>query len=174
MADLRYPIGAFQAISAPSAADRRDHILQLAEIPGKLRLAVESLSASQLDTPYRPEGWTVRQVVHHLADSGFNWYIRTRLALTEDKPAIKPYDEKLWAELSDARVGPIEPSLLMLDGLHARWASLFESLEPGDWGRELFHPERGVINLDFVLQVSTWHGRHHTTHITEFRSRMMW
>ena len=159
---------------APSAADRGENISRLAEIPGKLRLAVESLSPAQQDTAYRPDGWTVRQVVHHLADSGLNWYVRTRLALTEDKPAIKPYDEKLWAELPDARFGPIEPSLLLLDGLHARWASLFEGLKPGAWGRELYHSERGVINLDYVLQVTIWHGRHHTAHITELRRRMGW
>jgi hypothetical protein len=140
----------------------------------RLRQAVESLTESQLDTPYRPDGWTVCQVVHHLADSGLNWYVRTKLALTEVRPAIKPYDEKLWAELPDARVGPVKPSLLLLDGLHARWASLFESLAQGDWERELLHPERGVINLDVVLQVMTWHGRHHTAHITELRKRNEW
>jgi hypothetical protein len=174
MSDLRYPIGPFQQSPAPSVADRWDQISQLAEMPSKLRQAVESLTSAQLDTPYRPNGWTVRQVVHHLTDTNLNWYIRIKFALTEDKPVIRPFDEKLWSDLQDARLGPIEPSLLLLEGLHARWVNLFESLESTQWTRELIHPERGVITLDSILPRLAWHGRHHTAHITELRRRMGW
>lgn len=174
MSDLWYPIGPFQAKSSLTPPDRRNYISQLAEIPVRLRAAIENLTPEQMDTPYRPGGWTVRQVIHHLADASLNWYVRTKLALTEDEPLIKPYDEKLWAELQDARSGPIEPSLLLLEGLHARWTSFFESLESADWTRKLIHPERGVITIDATLPILAWHGRHHTAHITELRKRMGW
>jgi uncharacterized damage-inducible protein DinB len=174
MPDLRYPIGPFQPEVRISGAAHRELLWQIAQAPKLLRAAVDGLSAEQLDTPYRLEGWTVRQVVHHLADAHMNWYVRTKLALTEIKPTIKPYAEARWAELHDARHGRIEPSLLLLDGLHERWVQLFESLAPVDWSRDFIHPERGVLTLDATLPMHAWHGRHHTAHITELRKRMGW
>lgn len=170
--DLRYPIGPFEPGLAPDAARRAELIVQLAEAPMHVRAAVSDLTTTQLDTPYRLGGWTVRQVVHHLADSQMNWYIRTRLAVTETEPNVKPFDETAWAELSDARTGPIEPSLLLLDGLHDRWARLLRSLSEDQWKRRLLHPERGVFVLDTTLPMFVWHMRHHTAHITELRSRL--
>lgn len=174
MPDLRYPIGPFQAKTSITPQDRRDFLIQLADVPGLLQSAVEDLSPSQLNTAYRPDGWTVCQVVHHLADSHLNWYVRTKLALTENEPTIKPFAENLWAELPDARTGLIQPSLFLLDGLHKRWAQMFESLEPPDWSRTIIHPERGLLTLDDILPMIAWHGRHHTAHITELRNRMGW
>src|ERR1700680_3091975 len=142
MPDLRYPIGPFQTEVRISGANRRELVSQIAEAPKRLRAAVKGLSAEQLDTPYCLEGWTVRQVVHHLADAHVNWYVRTKLAMTENKPTIKPYAEARWAELHDARYGGIEPSLLLLESLHERWVQLFESLAPVDWSRSFVHPER--------------------------------
>jgi hypothetical protein len=174
MNDLRYPIGIFEP-EYPLTADRRRALIsEMAEIPGGLRAAVNGLSEAQFDTVYRPGGWTVRQVVHHLADAQLNWYIRTKLAVTEDKPTIKPYDEARWAELEDAQRGPIEPSLVLLEGLHQRWVKLYEALTPADWTREFLHPERGVLTLEYTLPMLVWHGRHHTAHITELRKRMGW
>lgn len=170
--DLRYPIGEFEPGPAPDAAARADLIAQLADSPSHLRAAVSDLTRTQLDTPYRLGGWTVRQVVHHLADSQMNWYIRTRLALTEDNPTIKPFDETAWAELADARTGPVEPSLFLLDGLHQRWAELLRSLNEVEWKRRLIHPERGVFVLDAALPMFVWHMRHHTAHVTELRKRL--
>ena len=174
MPDLRYPIGPFQAEARISDANRRELLSQIAEAPKRLRASVEGLSAEQLDTPYRLEGWTVRQVVHHLADAHLNWYVRTKLALTENKPTIKPYAEARWAELYDARHGRVEPSLLLLDSLHERWVRLFESFAPADWSCDFIHPERGVLTLDATLPMHAWHGRHHTAQITELRKRMGW
>lgn len=174
MSDLRYPIGPFQGKASITPQDRREDLLQLQDAPDRLRAAVEHLSSDQLDAPYRPGGWTVRQVIHHLADSHLNWYARTKLALTEKEPLIKPFDENLWAELPDARYGPIEPSMLLLDGLHTRWTQSFESLGASDWARTMIHPERGALTLDAILPMIAWHGRHHTAHITEHRKRMGW
>jgi hypothetical protein len=136
MPDLRYPIGPFEAGPPLDISKRLVLLSQLAEVPSRLQAAVAGLSESQLDTPYRPAGWTVRQVVHHLADAQMNWYVRTKLALTEDEPLVRPYDEVRWAELHDARTGPLEPSLMMLDGLHRRWVELFRSRSRS------FRPER--------------------------------
>jgi uncharacterized damage-inducible protein DinB len=136
--------------------------------------AVEGLTDSQLDTPYRPGGWTVRQVVHHLADSHMHSYIRTRFALTETEPAIMAYDENSWAQLKDARSGPIEHSLVMLDGLHARWSQLLESMSEADWSRKFVHPERGQLTLADHIPIYAWHGKHHAAHITQLRKRMGW
>lgn len=168
--DLSYPIGRFQ----PGTQNRKTIILDISEAPGRMRDAVEGLSNSQLDTPYRPEGWTVRQVVHHLADSHMHSYIRTKFALTQNEPSIMPYDENLWAALKDAKSGPVEPSLLLLDGLHSRWAELLESMSEADWTRKLIHPERGALQLDIMISIYAWHGRHHTAHITELRKREGW
>src|SRR6266496_1137196 len=148
--DLRYPIGAFDWNTRPAPDLWPELIEQLAAAPALLRQAVEGLDDSQLDTPYRPEGWTARQVVHHMADSHANMYIRVRLALTENQPTIKPYDEKLWAQLDDARSLPVEPSLQLLDNLHRRCVSLLRSLTPEDMSRAFVHPEVGIVPLDTV------------------------
>jgi uncharacterized damage-inducible protein DinB len=173
-ADLRYPIGPFEFDLPVAPEDRPLYLAQLAEAPAKLRAAVAGLSDAQLETPYRPEGWTVRQVVHHLADAHVNWYIRPKLAVTKTEPTITPYDEALWAELSDARTGPIEPSLMMFEGVSARWVLFFESLAPEEWSRTFMHPERGLLTVDNVLFTMAWHCRHHTAHITGLRGRMGW
>ena len=149
-------------------------LVDIADTPGRVRDAVEGLSQSQLDTPYRPGGWSIRQVVHHLADSHMHSYIRTKFALTGNEPAIMAYDENLWAGLIDAKSGPIESSLVLLDGLHARWVQLFESLTEAEWQRKFNHPERGLRALDVNAAIYAWHGRHHTAHITELRKRMGW
>jgi len=135
---------------------------------------VAGLSQEQIDTPYRPGGWTVRQVVHHVPDSHLNSYIRFRLALTEQEPTIKPYDEKRWAELADSRTGPMEVSLALLESLHARWVLLLRALTAADWKRTYRHPELGVVNLERTASLYAWHGRHHVAHITSLRQRMGW
>jgi uncharacterized damage-inducible protein DinB len=174
MLDLRYPIGPFEVGPSPGVQSRIALISQLADVPKQMRAAVAYLSEQQLNTPYRPGGWTVRQVVHHLADAQMNWYLRTKLALTENEPRVKSYDEAPWAELYDARTAPLEPSLLLLDGLHQRWAELFTSMAEEDWKRTLVHPDRGVFVLDSTLPMHVWHGRHHTAQIVNLRSRMGW
>jgi len=171
--DLRYPVGKFQRVDNATEAQRRASIAAIAEAPARLRQAVAGLNEQQLDTPYRPGGWTVRQVVHHLPDSHMNAYVRFKLALTEHEPAIKTYDEARWAELADAKA-PIEPSLLLLDNLHQRWIALLNSLAPSDWQRKLRHPEMGLLTLDSMLQLYSWHGRHHIAHITSLRERNGW
>jgi uncharacterized damage-inducible protein DinB len=173
-ADPRYPIGPFQFGLPVSAQERSLYFLQVAEAPAKLRAAVAHLSDAQLDTPYRAGGWTVRQVVHHLPDSHLNWYVRAKLALTEDEPKIQPFSENLWAELHDSRYGAIEPSLRILEGIHARTVLFFESLAPPEWTRKFFHPELGVLTIQDILPAFAWHSRHHTAHITELYKRMGW
>jgi hypothetical protein len=168
--DLSYPIGRFK----PGTQNRKLILLDIADTPGRLRDAVEGLSESQLDTPYRPGGWTMRQVVHHLADSHMHSYIRTKFALTQNEPTIMPYDEDVWADLKDAKSGPLETSLLLLEGLHSRWVQLLESMSEADWNRKFNHPERGVLALDVNAAIYAWHGRHHTAHITELRKREGW
>jgi hypothetical protein len=172
--DLRYPIGQFQDAGPVTDEQRQRLIDQIAAAPTKLRAAVEGLSAQQLDTPYRPDGWTIRQVVHHLPDSHLNSYIRFRLALTEDEPTIKPYYENRWAELDDARHAPIDLSLALLEALHRRWVLLLRSLRPQDLARTFIHPELGVVDLEKNLSLYAWHGRHHVAHITSLRERMGW
>jgi uncharacterized damage-inducible protein DinB len=172
--DLRYPIGQFEYVQALSEDERLEWVRQLEVAPARLRVAVEELSDEQLDTPYRPDGWTVRQVVHHLPDSHINNYVRFRLALTEDDPAIRPYDEARWAELSDARTGPIGVSLKLMEALHRRWTTLLRSLTPGDYERSFRHPEIGTVTLDKNIALYAWHGRHHVAHITSLRQRMEW
>jgi DinB superfamily len=172
--DLRYPIGQFQ-YDGPLTDEQRQHLIdQIAEAPAKLRAAVEGLSPQQLETPYRPGGWTVQQVVHHLPDSHLNSYIRFRLALTEDEPTIKPYYEDRWAELDDARQAPIDISLTLLESLHRRWVLLLRSLTTQDCARTFIHPELGVVSLDKNVSLYAWHGRHHVAHITSLRERMGW
>ncbi len=174
MDDLRYPIGRYPFDQPLDTALRPQWIDEIAQTPAQLADAVAGLSDFQLDTPYRLGGWTVRQVVHHLADSHLNCYVRFRLALTEDEPAIKPYDETKWAELADARSAPVEVSLALLEALHRRWVALVESLAPADLARAFRHPELGPRTLDQTLALYAWHGRHHTAHITSLRSRMGW
>jgi uncharacterized damage-inducible protein DinB len=140
----------------------------------QFRAAVQGLTGQQLDARYRPGGWTVRQVVHHVADSHLNAYIRFRLALTEDEPTIKPYDQAKWAELPDARTAPAETSLQLIDSLHQRWVVLLRSMSDADFARSFLHPERGVMRLDTTLAMYAWHSRHHRAHITGLRERMGW
>lgn len=174
MSDPRYPIGPFEPPHALDPAQRVVCIDQIAAAPPALRDAVAGLDAQQLDTPYRDGGWTVRQVVHHVPDSHLNAYTRFKLALTEEEPTIKPYNEKLWAELDDVRNTPLEVSLQLLESLHRRWVILLQSLKPEDFACTLLHPENGVMKLDTVLRLYAWHGRHHVAHITSLRERMGW
>lgn len=174
--DLRYPIGRFERPAAVSAADRAQFVDAVAAAPAALRAAVRGLDDAQLDTPYRPGGWTVRQVVHHVPDSHLNAYVRFRLAITEPEPTIKPYDEAKWAELPDARGPLVAESLALVDALHARWVALLRAMAPGDFARTLVHPERpgAPMTLDTMLALYAWHGRHHVAHVTALRERMDW
>jgi len=172
--DLRYPIGRFHAPSSDDAATRAAQIETLRRLPDHLQAAVRGLNDAQLDTPYRPGGWTVRQLVHHIADSHANSYVRFKLALTEDWPTIKPYDEAAWAELSDSRTLPIDVSLALIASLHTRWVSMLESLDDTDFQKGYKHPESGPQNLARALAIYDWHSRHHTAHIINLRSRQNW
>lgn len=174
MSDLRFPIGCFKLDAAPTDDQIWQAIGEIAEAPAKLRAAVEGLSPEQLDTPYRPGGWTVRQVVHHVPDSHLNSYSRFKLALTEDEPTIKGYYEDRWAELDDARTAPIEVSLALLESLHERWVLLLKSLARADFARTFRHPELGVVSLAKNVCLYGWHGRHHVAHITSLSERMGW
>jgi DinB superfamily len=172
--DLRYPVGEFRFPDAVSAQELATFIDQIDEAPERMRAAVAGLDDGQLDTPYRPGGWTVRQVAHHVPDSHMNSYVRFRLALTEDDPVIKPYEEGRWAELADARTLPVEPSLVLLESLHARWVPLLRSLSGADWKRSFRHPELGPVRLEQNAALYGWHSRHHVAHITRLRERMGW
>jgi hypothetical protein len=172
--DLQYPIGKFQWEGVISDAQREQLINQIEQAPAQLRQAVAGLTEEQVDTPYRPGSWTVRQVVHHLPDSHMNAYVRFRLALTEDEPTIKPFAQERWAALEDARTAPPELSLSLLESLHRRWVLLLRSLRPADFARTFRHPEVGVMTLDKYLGMAAWHGRHHIAHITSLRDRMGW
>ena len=172
--DLRYPVGKFSFPEIVSREDRNTFVEQIAAAPMRLRAAVAGLGDSELDTPYRPGGWTVRQVVHHLPDSHLNSYTRFRLALTEDQPSIKPYQEDRWAELPDARTAPIEVSLRLLECLHSRWLGLLRSLSDDQWKRAFRHPDLGLVSLEQNAALYAWHGRHHVAHITGLRERMGW
>jgi uncharacterized damage-inducible protein DinB len=172
--DPRYPIGKMEMPAQVSQARRQQAIEEIASAPAKMRAAVKGLSDSQLDTPYREGGWTVRQVVHHVPDSHLNAYVRLKLALTEDKPTIKPYDEAKWAELADTKSTPIEVSLTLLDSVHTRFDKLWRSMKPEQFGRVLVHPENGERTIDWLLFVYEWHGKHHAAHITELRKQKGW
>ena len=174
MSDLRYPIGKFSYGSPLTPEQRRELLHQIEQAPAQLRQAVNGLSPQQLDTPYRPDGWTVRQVVHHVPDSHLNAYIRFKLALTEDEPMIKPYAEDKWARLADTAATPVEVSLTLLDSLHDRWVRLLRSLQSEDWKRTFRHPEMGLVTLEKNLAIYAWHGRHHVAHITSVRQRSGW
>jgi hypothetical protein len=172
--DLRYPIGKFQRPAALSAAERRTAIDEIAAAPAQLRAAVKGLTEAQLETPYRPDGWTVRQVVHHVPESHLNAYTRFKLALTEDTPTIKPYDENGWSRTDDVRTTPIETSLVLLESLHDRWVRLLDSVSEAEFDRKLTHPESGVMNLHQLLALYQWHGKHHVAHVTTLRERNGW
>jgi uncharacterized damage-inducible protein DinB len=174
MTDVRFPIGKFNWEGDSSPARREQFINDLGELPARLREVVTGLTDEQLDTPYRDGGWSVRQVVHHVADSHLNSYVRFRLTLTEETPTIKAYDEAQWAELEDARRAPVEVSLALIESLHDRWVRLLRSLQPEDFAREFKHPERGNLSLDANLALYSWHGQHHTAHINNLRERMGW
>lgn len=175
MTDLRYPVGKFPfERNDYSDADRAAAIEDIASLPQKLRDAVAGLTEEQLDTPYRPEGWTIRQVIHHVADSHVNSYIRFKLALTEHEPTIKPYAEALWAEFPDGKSFPVEISLQLLDALHARLVNLLKTRSPEDFDRTLLHPEMGPLNLHKMTALYGWHSRHHLAHITSLKERLGW
>lgn len=172
--DLRYPIGPFRFEPPVTEESRRAAIAAIGAMPAGLRAAVRGLDAGQLDTPYRPDGWTVRQVVHHLADSHINGIIRVKLALTEDVPRVTGYDENAWVRLPDARLD-VDASSTLLDGLHARWVALYAGMDGAQWSRTFFHPEPNrAFTLEEHLLLYAWHSRHHVAHITALRARQGW
>jgi uncharacterized damage-inducible protein DinB len=175
MIDLRYPIGPFTVLGDITPAHREGWITEIGEAPAQLRAAVHGLTETQFDTPYRPEGWTVRQVVHHVPDSHLNAYLRFKLALTEENPTIKPYLEARWAELPDTAQTQVGVSLMLLEALHRRWMILSRSMSETQWERTFFHPEQQKsVRLDQALALYAWHGRHHVAQITGLRDRMGW
>jgi uncharacterized damage-inducible protein DinB len=171
---MRYPVGKLTFDPDPTPARRREWIQQIAATPAALRGAVAGLTAAQLDTPYRPGGWTVKQVAHHVPESHMNAYVRFKLALTEDNPTIKPYDEAAWANTADTARTSVDVSLALLDALHQRMVALLESLGDADFARPLMHPQNGPMTVDRLLQMYAWHGRHHVAHVTELRKREGW
>ena len=172
--DPRYPIGKFEMPKEVTPARRQQAIGEIAATPMKLRAAVKGLNDAQLDTPYREGGWTVRQVVHHVPDSHLNAYIRLKLALTEEKPTIKPYDQEAWAGLADSKSVPIEVSQTLLDSVHTRWDHLWRSLKPEHFARVFVHPDHGERTVDWLLFLYEWHGKHHTAHITGLKKKKGW
>lgn len=173
-ADLRYPIGKFTPTPSPEPAHRREWMRMLETLPAEMREAVAGLTDAQLDTPYREGGWTVRQVVHHVPDSHANAYIRTCLTLTETEPTIRAYDQEGWANLAFSRVGPIDISLDLLEKIHARWVGVLSGISEADFKRRLIHPDSGLWTLESLVEMYTWHGRHHVAHITNLREREGW
>ena len=172
--DPRYPIGPFTPVTPATAEIRRDAVATIAALPLRMREAVDGLTDAQLDTPYRDAGWTVRQLVHHVADSHMNGFIRLKLALTEERPTIKPYDERTWAGLADAAL-PIEISLVILDNLHRRWDAVYQSMTADQFQRTFFHPEmQETQTLERHVQLYAWHSKHHVAHITSLRQRQRW
>jgi uncharacterized damage-inducible protein DinB len=171
--DPRYPVGRFAKPATIAPEERAGAIATLAELPEQLRNAVDGLNSSQLGTPYREGGWTVRQVVHHVADSHMNAFIRVKLALTEDWPTVKPYDEAAWAKLHDT-AAPVEWSLELVESLHARWVMLLQSLTDEQWQRGFNHPESGPNTVELTTLIYAWHSRHHVSHITHLRNREGW
>jgi DinB superfamily len=171
---LRYPVGRFVLPQTLGSSERSVALDTLGALPLQLRRSVDGLSDAQLDTPYRSGGWTVRQLVHHVADSHANAYTCVRLALTQAWPTVNPYDEAAWAELSDARRMPPSVSLDLLTALHCRWVELFASLDKAQWDRGYLHPETGKRTLLQVLAGYAWHGRHHVAHVMQLRARRLW
>jgi uncharacterized damage-inducible protein DinB len=174
MNDPRYPIGKFSFDGTLSADQKKQCLIDIKQTPARLRAAVSGLSDEQLNTPYREGGWTVRQVTHHVPDSHMNAYIRFKLALTEDEPTIRPYMEDRWAELPESKQAPIEVSLALLDSLHQRWSMVLGNISDSDWKRTFRHPEMGLLSLEKTLALYSWHGRHHTAHVTALREKMSW
>jgi hypothetical protein len=174
MNDVRYPVGPCEWPAEVSAAEKRTHLRDIAQLPAKLREAVAGLAKQHLDVPYREGGWTIRQIVHHIPDSHMNSYVRFKLALTEDQPTIKPYNEKLWAEIPEARTARIEMSLDMVDALHKRWSLMLDNMTDGDFERSILHPEIGVLKLKSLVAGYGWHCRHHVAQIVATRRRMGW
>lgn len=173
--DPRYPVGPFQSRTELESGERRGMIDNIAAAPARMREAVRGLSDEQLDTPYREGGWTLRQVVHHVPDSHLNAYCRLKLALTEDEPVIRPYDESLWAKLDDVHTTPVEVSLTLLESLHARWVGLLRAMKDEDFRRTFKHPEHaGTQTLDWLVAMYSWHSRHHVAHITSLREQKGW
>jgi uncharacterized damage-inducible protein DinB len=172
--DVRFPIGDFVLDPLITPGKRKAWIEQIEQAPSRLRAALVSLSEDQIDTRYREGGWTLRQVVHHLTDAQMNGFIRFKLALTEDRPEIKTYEETLWAETVDGRDAPVDFSLNLLEALHARWIILLKSLPESGFAHTFRHPQRGELTIDAALQLYAWHGVHHTAHITELRERKGW
>ena len=172
--DLRHPIGRFSFQPPSTAEQRRTWIAEVAEAPAQLRAAIAGLNEEQLNTPYRDGGWTVRQVIHHVPESHMNAYIRFKLALTENEPTVKPYDEAAWAETAEVRDTPIEVSLALLENLHKRWVVLLRSMRDADFEKQFRHPELGVVPLEKNLALYAWHGKHHVAHITGLRERKQW
>jgi hypothetical protein len=171
--DPSYPVGRFLAPANISPNDRSGAIATLAELPEELRNAVDGLSFAQLNTPYREGGWTIRQVVHHVADSHMNAFIRVKLSLTEDWPTVKAYDEAAWAKLHDVAAPP-EWSLELIESLHARWVMLLQSLNEEQWRRGCNHPQNGPMTVELATLTYAWHSRHHVAHITHLRAREKW
>ena len=172
--DLRYPIGKADMKTPLAGGERAQRIDSIAALPAQLRKAVTGLTDAQLDTPYRPGGWTVRQLVHHVADSHMNAFIRFRLGLTEENPTIKPYDEKAWCELPDMRHMRVDVSLKLLESLHERMVHLLRNVPPSHFQRSIYHPENGPMTLDAMVSLYAWHGQHHTAHVTALRQREGW
>jgi len=174
VSDPRYPIGPFLPPTAYTPELREEFIGQIAEAPARLRMAVKGLTEAQLLTPYRDGGWSVAQVVHHVPDSHMNAYVRFKLAITEDRPTIKAYDEARWAELPDASVADLSASLTLLESLHRRWVVFLRRLTGEQFERTLQHPELGTVSLNRYAALYAWHGRHHVAHVTALRERMRW
>ena len=172
--DQRFPIGKFERSESIDASARSSLVAVIRDLPKNIQASVAGLSEAQLDTPYRDGGWTLRQTVHHVADSHINSFCRFKLALTEDEaPTIRPYYEDRWAELADSKA-PVDVSLKIIEGVHARWAALLDAMTDEDFKREFIHPETGTWSLEDVLALYAWHSRHHTAHITELRKREGW
>jgi len=171
--DLRYPVGEFDKNIEVTPEMRAEFIRIIADLPKKITEAVNGLNDEQLDTPYRPKGWTVRQTVHHVADSHINSLCRFKLAMTEENPTIRPYFENLWAELADSKL-PISVSLRIIEGIHERWTALLESLTDDDFQKTLVHPESGEWTVEKFLALYAWHSRHHTAHIRRLCERNGW
>ena len=164
---LKYPIGKYQVPEKITSNHINTWTEEIASLPNRMRSAVENLSTEQLDTNNRPEGWTIRQVVHHVPDSHMNAYIRFKLALTEDNPSIRHYFEDRWAELTDSKILPIEPALLLLEGLHQKWTKLLQTLTSSELERTFFHPEsQASSSIAFNIGNYAWHGNHHLAQIT--------
>lgn len=174
MNDPRYPVGKFEPRDRLTPAERKKLIADIAAVPQRMREAVRGLDEAQLDTPYREGGWTIRQVVHHVPDSHMNAYVRLKLALTEDAPTIKPYDEARWAMLPDTQRTPVDTSLTLLESLHSRWTTLLNAMAPQDFERKFTHPDHGLMTLDWFVTMYAWHGRHHVAHVTSLRERKGW